>query len=63
MKKVFDVFAIWHVQVQHENLQQAEVLDSHGAQLEAMKTDIQDTQKLLSALQSEPPVLSACNWY
>lgn len=40
------------MQIQHENMQQAEVLNNHDSQLEAMKTDIQDTQKLLAALQS-----------
>ena len=39
-------------QVQQENLQQAEVLAAHAAQIEAVNKDLQDTQKLLSALQS-----------
>lgn len=39
-------------QVQQENLQQAEVLAAQAAQIEAVNKDLQDTQKLLSALQS-----------
>lgn len=34
-------------------MQQADILSSHDAQLKAMQADIQDTQKLLSAIQSE----------
>ncbi len=41
-----------NVQVQHENMQQAEVLSAQSAQIEAVSKDLQDTQKLLAALQS-----------
>ena len=40
------------IQVQQENLQQAEELAAQATQIAAVKTDLQDTQKLLSALQS-----------
>ena len=53
----------WQMQVQHENLQQAEVLNNHAQQLEAMQTNIQDTQKLLSALQSKAAFHRACSSY
>lgn len=38
--------------VQQENLQQAEELAAQATQIAAVKSDLQDTQKLLSALQS-----------
>ncbi|KAL0039097.1 hypothetical protein WJX77_007742 [Trebouxia sp. C0004] len=38
--------------VQQENLQQTEELAVQATQIAAVKTDLQDTQKLLSALQS-----------
>jgi hypothetical protein len=40
------------IQVQQENLLQAEELAAQATQIAAVKTDLQDTQKLLSALQS-----------
>ena len=43
-------------QVQEENLQQAEVCANQALRIEAINTDLQDTQKLLAALQSESSV-------
>ena len=40
------------IQVQQENLQQAEELAAQATQIAAVQSDLQDTQKLLSALQS-----------
>ena len=40
------------IQVQQENLQQAEELAAQATHIAAVKSDLQDTQKLLSALQS-----------
>ena len=45
------------IQVQQENLQQAEELAAQANQIAAVKCDLQDTQKLLSALQSTSTVL------
>ena len=45
------------VQVQQENLQQAEELAAQAIQIAAVKSDLQDTQKLLSALQSTSTAL------
>ena len=47
---LISVFVV--AQVQQENLLQAEVLAAQAAQIEAVNKDLQDTQKLLSALQS-----------
>lgn len=43
-----------HMQVQEENLQQAQVVATQAEQIEAVNKDLQDTQKLLAALQSAP---------
>lgn len=40
------------MQVQEENLQQAQIVAKQAEQIEAVNKDLQDTQKLLAALQS-----------
>ena len=45
--------ALTCMQVQEETLQQAELAASHASRMDAINTDLQDTQKLLAALQSE----------
>ena len=55
-------------QVQEENMQQAEIVAVQAKQIEAIKSDLQDTQKLLSALQSKScfvhthASVSTANW-
>ena len=51
------LFAVEFDQVQEENMQQAEVVAVQAKQIEAIGKDLQDTQKLLSALQSKYPGL------
>ena len=51
--KPVNFLLLLHVQVQEENLQQAQLMAKQAEQIEAVNKDLQDTQKLLAALQSK----------